>query len=856
LGWLRDLMLSSKPPIRSFGRLATQLLGDSGWPVEQRLQARSLATILSKLDRDVDLGWLADRVDVQVLLARALGCAVEVVAAHSSGTGPSAGSRQVRWSDLRYARPFDLAEEALPPGIPAEVRDPVRWERVWWVTPHGGGRSLAGRWLEARALARHVRARSAADLRDVLDASTPLFLELDALELETLLRERSRICVAATRRPPTNEAWKVVESPAADELVRPLLRWANDRLPNDSDFDLEMALDWLRAAPLEDGELDSLGTIIGLAGTLDELGMRETRNRHLIDVAAHHVRRRFAETFGDARNDVAWVRKHAIELMVGMARRALTDDERPWTTARTMDGWLALVPEQYRVGIEVEWLRLSLSRVDTTIRAADIERAARQMSPGAFRIVRTFRDAGILVETSDGELGIRPRWLAAAVLGSARRNLLDGSPFEWGEAILRGHSAARVVQTLVERLAGGDSSPLSDVVELEAEDSPGYVAALETAFRAAGAALLSGQDVDAELLHAVWEEQHDLMLVLPGAAPRPRIEHEGSEAALLSRGGWYLAALAISERLEGQTRSGVLSPWGLDAVPEGFPTIVDAVLDASRRAHAAGEAWGLEAQALVDRLRVALGSEIASTPERLPGTLLDEAAQGVLTWDSLRAQSDAELEVLLWLADARGTPTRSELADACWRAWRDAGCPELLGSPLDPRARRAEAIWSKVPPEQLATAAERSGDALAAVLAAFDDERWTALFAAPALSRLPRLARAVSRVVSSEQAERWARGLVHDDTLAELWQRHAAALTRVLSDWVAGGEAPGAMALLRTAPHASAVQALELLSKDAEAVPRLSNEERRSLVVALHSVVAERRPAWRAAYDLMSRLLA
>jgi len=856
LGWLRDLMSSAKPPIRSFGRLATQLLADPGWPEEQPLQARSLAAILSKLDRDIDLGWLADRADVQILLARALGCAVEGVAAHVSESGPSAGDRQIRWTDLRYARPFDLTEEPLPPGIPTETRDPVRWQRLWWRTPHGGGRSLVGRWLEARALARHVRAKTAADLRDVLDASAPLFVELDELDLEALLRERSRVCVAATRPPPAPEAWTIATSPPAEELVAPVVHWVADRLPSDSDFDVEMALEWLRSAPLEDGELDSWGTIAGIAGALDELGMRETRNRHLIDVAAHHIRRRFAETFGDARNDVAWVRKHAIELMVGMARRALTDDERPWTTARTTDDWLALVPEQHRVGIEVEWLRLSLSRVDTTIRTSDIERAARQMSPGAFRIVRTFRDAGLLVETSEGELGIRPRWLAAAVLGSARRNLLDGSPFEWGEAILRGHSAADVVQSLVERLTSGDASPLSDVVELEAEDSPGYVAALETAFRAAGAALLSGQDVDPELLHAVWEEQHDLLLELPAAPPRARIEHADSQAALLSRGGWYLAALAISERLEGQTRSGVLAPWGLDRVPDELPAVVDAVLDTARRAHAAGEGWALEAHALVDRLRVALGSGIASDPARLHGSLLDEAAQGVLTWDSLRALSAADLEVLLWLADARSAPTPSAFAVECWRAWRDAGCPELLGSPLDPRARRADAIWSAVPSDPLPTAAERAGDALAAVLGAFDEAQWSALFAAPVLSRSPRLARAVSAVISSEQAARWVRGLVHEDALADLWQRHAAALGEVLSEWIAGGDVPGAMALLRTAPHASAARALEILSSDAEAVPRLDSEERRSLVVALHSIVAERRPAWRAAYDLMSRLLA
>jgi hypothetical protein len=432
---------------------------------------------------------------------------------------------------------------------------------------------------------------------------------------------------------------------------------------------------------------------------------------------------------------------------------------------------------------------------------------------------------------------------------------LDGSPFEWGEALLRGHSAADVARTLLERLANGDSAPLSDVVELEAEDSPSYVAALETCFRAAGVALLLSGDVDAELLHAVWEEQRELMLRMPRVPPRPRIEHGDGRAALLSRGAWYLAALAISERLEGHADGGVLSPWRSDAVPPGLDVVVEAVMEAARVARAAGDAWGFEAHALIDRLRIALGSGIVRDPRTLPGTLLDEAAQGVSSWDSLRAFPERDSDVLLWLAEARGASTTSTFAQECWRAWTAAGSPEVSGTVLDPRAGRAALVWSALPPERLPAVVERLGDDLEPVLDAFGDEQWDALCSAPALAELPRLSVSVARRITEERAVRWVRVVVHEAALAELWQRHSAALERTLVEWTAGDDVPNALALLRSAPAESANRILDLLSDDGEVLPRLGNDERRSLALSLHTIVAERRPAWRAAYDLMSRLL-
>ncbi|MBM4364089.1 MAG: hypothetical protein FJ104_15520, partial [Deltaproteobacteria bacterium] len=73
MGWLRELMRSSPERPRSFGEVARAALASPSWTARPLPKPRSLAALLSKLDRGVDLGWLADRPAVQAALAEALG---------------------------------------------------------------------------------------------------------------------------------------------------------------------------------------------------------------------------------------------------------------------------------------------------------------------------------------------------------------------------------------------------------------------------------------------------------------------------------------------------------------------------------------------------------------------------------------------------------------------------------------------------------------------------------------------------------------------------------------------------------------------------------------------------------------
>src|SRR6478752_6401542 len=73
MGWLRDLMDQSDSGCRSYGDLARAALENGDWPAESRMAERSLASIFSKLDRNLEADWLAERVGVQRVLSKVLG---------------------------------------------------------------------------------------------------------------------------------------------------------------------------------------------------------------------------------------------------------------------------------------------------------------------------------------------------------------------------------------------------------------------------------------------------------------------------------------------------------------------------------------------------------------------------------------------------------------------------------------------------------------------------------------------------------------------------------------------------------------------------------------------------------------
>ena len=137
MGWLRDLMDQSDSGCRSYGDLARAALENSDWPTESRMAERSLASIFSKLDRNQEADWLAERVGVQRVLSQVLGVPLDDLRAPGTPTGgaPRGDLRRLRLTSLRYARSLDLADEPLCPGLPSAVLTPGGYQNTFWRAP-------------------------------------------------------------------------------------------------------------------------------------------------------------------------------------------------------------------------------------------------------------------------------------------------------------------------------------------------------------------------------------------------------------------------------------------------------------------------------------------------------------------------------------------------------------------------------------------------------------------------------------------------------------------------------------------------------------------------------------------------
>jgi hypothetical protein len=865
MGWLRDLMTTADPPVRSFEKLAAAAAKTPDWPTSSRVQTRSLATLLGRLDRGQDLSWLADRQAVQVALARSLGVPLDEIRRALGARAQGAEDlRTHRLRDLPAARPLDFTSDELPPCVPVEVLSTAA-KGLWWLAPSGSGRSLVGRWLAARGRARFIESEGGEELEE-LPNEGPVFLELTRPSPgRPQPPARAGLCVAASFTPEPGSGFEVIHSPELLEVLDGVLAWAAARLPQDSRFDPALTRDFF-AERVQAGVFDSLGIVLGVVGLFDELGPRELLAKPLAKVAQKFVEMRLARAVDPAMPFASWLRRAIYPTLVGMAERALVDSDLALEAPRSFEEWLALVPPELERHVDLEWMRLSLSQIDSAIRPGDVERAARKLPPGAFRVVSSLEQAGLLRRSAHDRLTLGPAWLRSTLQRSAIEALLTRSPFDWGEALLRPHAAREMAEALLERTLREGTSALEPVLDLEAEDQPAYAAAVDMALRVAGVARLLGAELGQEVLDGLWSEAALLALELEGALPVPRIALEsgnpraprGRGQALLAGGTFYLAALSVAETLE-EKHTGTLAaldPWHRNEPEPRLAAAYDAILD-SLQDH---PPWQRAAWLMVARARTLVGNALGPDephPLELPAQILDEVAHGVLTFATLERgdPSAAWLEPTLWLADERGL-SRGELARAAWAAWEQAGRPAEAAF-LAPDAREHRLFWAHVPGallEHLLFDVRRRN----VPYDVFGDEQWQAF--ARALERFPDLVgdEAAWTAMPLEHIGEllslpleWARA---GDSVRVLWRRFPELLVSAVRRQLGAGayaDSDALGALLAAAPSSVAS---ELLGQLGERTAGLSPPALSAMRQLLRRLVNERGPDWREAYRTLARL--
>lgn len=746
MGWLRQLMGEAEPKIRSFDALAAGLIGHPDWPRDPPTQLRSLGALLSKLDRGVELEWLADRAHVQHLAAQVLGCPLSSIQA---GLGARLADsdrqrRRFRFDEVRFARPLELVDEALPPGFPSAVQHPGAWQRLWWHAPSGAGRSLLGQWLAARGLARvesvHDAQQASKLLHESRDGATlPLFIELlgDGEALGATAPPEHGLCCIANSEAPQHAGWHVVRSPKIDSYLKALVGWLTPRLPKDGNFDPAGALEWLQQR-VDGALLDNFGAALGLLGLIDEFGVDNLAQKPLDQVARAFVTEKLKLALSRGSSEAQWLGERGFEVLLGMAEGALGAGEN-FRAVRTESAWLERVPQEFRQGVDQEWARLALSTAVSRSAAKELETALQKLQPGAFRIVRALRSAGLLRANGEG-LSFAPHWLAGVLEAQAFESLLGSGAFHWGEALLSGRNAARIVTALYERFVDEDFAVLEELLELDAAQNPAYAAAIEASFRALGMALGEGSAAPSEVLVALYEEQHELLLQLgPRELPQPRIDYRDSDP-LLQPGAFYLAALAISSELpeRGAPKQPVLHPWAERVLDTRFDSLLTSIATWLGALHGEqGSGYRRVAVSLVDRLSLHLSEKGGSKgiqaafvdalgePHELewPSLLLRELKTGTLSsiWlERLARRPEALLDIHA-LCGTRPDPWQQLIA-RLWELWQ---AHEMPNGALQALCAHGERCWPAAPTTCVLDALRRATElGLAIPLAVLSSEHW------------------------------------------------------------------------------------------------------------------------------------
>ena len=672
--WLRDLMLDAEIP--SFGELARSCLSHPNWPEQTRAQPRSLAAMFSRFDRSFELDWLVERPAVQQVLSAVLGCPVGDLRAPLQKAEQEPATRaRMRLEGLSAARSLEFEEELLPPGFPPDLSVPSSWDRLLWTTSPGSGRTIAGQWLDIRGRA---EVRFAVGERALLELPTfgpPLLVDarLDPEGIPWAWKPSRALCLAIDQHSLTlgrwlEAGWRIAPCPRIESSLDSIVMWLAQRLSAQSHFDAAEVSAWLREGPLFDGMIETFGDVLGWCSLVTAVGLEATRRRDKNQILSLIVKRALAPLADrrDARS--SGLGRKAPELLVAMAERSLLMPSIDWLAPRPLEAWVELLPDEERLGPDVDWMRVHLTTASKAIRARDVERAAARFPPGAHRWLGLLRDAGLLRPIDAENFVLRPHYLARLALQIAKGSLIQASSAVWGDALFLGQGTASIWPHLQQRAERSPESLIDSVLEDLDEDSPSSVLALDASVVAIGLSLLGGREVSSSLIEPLLDEACALALQRPDEVPRPRISLGPQIHGVRPSTLWWLSLVALSENLSGKERNydRRLVPWPHREPPTQLVELFDEIQPQFNALPRPVPRWVFGAFAMIERLRQTLGAATLgdSSPHALhiPGIALDEVMHGVLEWDTLKPLVEESLlfEAFEDMAQRRGC------AEALW----------------------------------------------------------------------------------------------------------------------------------------------------------------------------------------------
>lgn len=885
MGWLQEQMTEMETPALGFLELAERLKHSRHWPKSDGLKPSSLGSYLGRLDKG-DATWLEKRPGVRKALADVLGMPLEELEERLRGNPSPRGEVDGRISlwDLGTSV-LELRREPLPPGIPPAAYDPRQWPR-WWRASSGSGRTLVGRWLEARGLATFIQEESWARAEPQLPTRGAIFVELtltsdmDSLPLNP--PPNLAICIAANAPPPAREQedpfgtrtrtaseWPVVVHQQLDSWLPELVSWAAARLSPGEDFNIKDCLAWMYKVPVELGLIDGFGAALGLVGLYAELGGRRAgRGRRPLDqvetlsgLARLFLRMRLRQRGleGTIHRDPLW------EGLSQLACGLLVRSESAWDAPRSLGEWRSLAVSRPDA-VDLRWLEELAAQGKLKLDPTELKQLQSASPPDTFRTVHFLQELRLLYRESPDQFVIRPRWFLAAIIDQARASLLNAGWRDWGAALLRRHAAPLVIAELIDRCTQGDFVPIQQALEAPARRDPAWVAAVECAFRALGITLLQGGSVPEALQLELFRVQLQLMVERWGH-PMPRIDYSNvrDEAPLLEHGLWFLAAFALSESIVERlpAEASMLVPWTGKVPPESLKIMLTQAVSSCLQTNQQQELQ-LGALALGERLLEKLGplrttlSEICEFQH--PAWLLEHFRRGQLSWDHFRDEfrTHRVMPLLRSYVEHRQVDWHV-FARTIWMAWLDS-----------PRERRelpqlfwveqpwASDLWEALPVEVFRVMLERYLYLFSREKGAhrhLQAEHWNVFVSSWAQLRKPGHDPDHTTLWANVPTELLPRAMApglldgHDHTPhQELWKRIPDLASAEISRRIGQGLWDEALRLAWYAPPDWTAEVAERLSaglarKDA-ARPRV--------VEWAHDRVSQRPPGWERAWELLT----
>jgi hypothetical protein len=710
MGWLRDMM--AQTGLRSFGELARQALNHPDWPKDSRAQPRSLEAILGRLDRREDLDWLSDRPGVQQVLSALLKSQVaEIRSVLLSSSTPKGVSTRLRLDDLPTARAIELQQEALPPTLPPQVALPATWRRIAWLGPPGSGFSLVGHWLLARGLAQSIAIETIDEYRELPVQGPPLFLEVPpslAFSLLSEFTDRQGICIALAMD--SKEVIEALEGRGFEILrnapvlahIERVVDWVIARSTQGCQTKRDGLLAWLTEGPMTWRAIETLGELLGFIGAYLSTDVSFKGFEDKTRFYQHWFSSKVKEHTMERLRDNTAVSRLLPQVLIDIAQSVLLDDQESLLSPRSLEDWLALVPEQHQQGPDLDWLSAQAAVDPTSIRPRDIARAAKRLPPGAHRIVVALRELSILRPVSATRFALRPHFISRLLHSIAIERTVNTLPLFWGEALLKPKARPILIDSLSRRIEANPESLAEEILEVVDAESAPLVCALEVSFVLLGLESLAGAELSESTVQALLEEQHALLFLDLGPLPVRRTMPFRAERIVDTEGAFFLSAFALAENHRRQRLAllPLLDPFRQPEPQEGWGLILDAITETIQRALIERPRWLLGALQMLDRIRQIIGShdprsygptvsrasdnpariaELAHHPLFYTNILLDALDLGVFDESYLRVLLDTpwQFELLLATIEARGKNVAITLGNL-WAALVETNAHTLL----------------------------------------------------------------------------------------------------------------------------------------------------------------------------------